>query len=294
MNINNKGTDDNGREYMRPTSTFKTRGDKSRTFTMVMTSPNVYLYDDGSQWLENAATMFKTEPMPDGIEQRHAWFMPATFQVYGLSTPDGGALPFAFNIDRVVPVWETGPARLMVGVVDVHIGALHDDAIWAEGEKKLKYPRPAAPWRITPDTLRAIPIETFTDEAMKLAQVIVNVQPQVRPLDSELWVYRLSEGSPRILHAQAVEHVPNIDQKSRAARGKKSRGPTTISANEHKWNDPEMVAFAAKCYNEGMNSLETSKAFGNIKQSWTRHTVDKQWALATEQGLMTRNRRTKK
>ena len=267
-NINNKGTDDKGREYTRPTSTFKTRGDKSRTFTMVMTSPNVYLYDDGSQWLENAATMFKTEPMPDGIEQRHAWFMPATFQVYGLSTPDGGALPFAFNIDRVVPVWETGPARLMVGVVDVHIGA--------------------------PDTLRAIPIETFTDEAMKLAQVIVNVQPQVRPLDSELWVYRLSEGSPRILHAQAVEHVPHVDQKSRVARGKKSRGPTTISANEHKWNDPEMVAFAAKCYNEGMNSLETSQAFGNIKQAWTRHTVDKQWALATDQGLMTRNRRTKK
>lgn len=293
MNINNKGTDDKGREYTRPTSTFKTRGDKSRTFTMVMTSPNVYLYDDGSQWLENAATMFNTEPMPDGIEQRHAWFMPATFQVYGLSTPDGGALPFAFNIDRVVSVWETGPARLMVGVVDVHIGALHDDAIWAKAETMLKYARPAAPWRITPDTLRAIPIETFTDEAMKLAQVMVNVQPHIK-VSSELWVHRLDNDPSKLIQAQAIEHVPHADQKSRAARGKKSRGPTTISANEHKWNDPEMVAFAAKCYNEGMNSLETSQAFGNIKQSWTRHTVDKQWALATEQGLMTRNRRTKK
>jgi hypothetical protein len=294
MNINNKGTDDKGREYTRPTATFKTRGDKSRTFTMVMTSPNVYLYDDGTQWLENAATMFTTEPMPDGIEQRHGHFMPATFQVYGLSTPDGGALPFAFNIDRVVPVWETGPAHLIVGVVDVHIGALHDDAIWAKAEKIMKYERPAAPWRITWGMLRAIPIETFTDEAMKLAQVIVNVQPQVRPLDSELWVHRLHDGSPHVMNAQAVEYVPDADRNTRNMRGKKSRGPTTIKATEHKWNDPEMVAFAAKCYNEGMNSLETSMAFGNIKQSWTRHTVDKQWVLATEQGLMTRNRRTKK
>lgn len=294
MNINNTGTDDEGREYTRPTSTFKTRGDKSRTFTMVMTSPNVYLYDDGTQWLENAATMFKTEPMPDGMEQRHAHFMPATFQVYGLSTPDGGALPFTFNIDRVVSVWETGPARLIVGAVDVHIGALHDDAIWAKGEQKLKYPRPAAPWRITPDMLRAIPIETFTDEAMKLAQVIVNVQPLVRPHNAELWMYRLHDGSPQGMNAQAVEYVPNANRNTRDMRGKKSRGPMSVTANEHKWNDPEMVAFAAKCYTEGMNRDETSKAFANIKQSWAAHTVSKQWALGTEQGLMTRNRRTKK
>jgi hypothetical protein len=294
MNINNKGTDDKGREFTRPTSTFKTRGDKTRTFTIVMTSPNVYLYDDGTQWLENAATMFKTEPMPNGIEQRHAWFMPATFQVYGLSTPDGGALPFAFTIDRVVSVWETGPARLIVGAVDVHIGALHDGAMWAKAEKIMKYPRPAAPWRITPDTLRAIPIETFTDEGMKLAQVIVNVQPQVRPPDPNLWVYRLHEGSPRTLNAQAVEYVPGADRNTRHIRGKKSRGPTTIKANEHKWNDPEMVAFAAKCYNEGMNRDETSKAFANNGHYWQPHTVGRQWTLATEQGLMTRNRRTKK
>lgn len=294
MNINNKGTDDNGREYTRPTSTFKTRGDKSRTFSMVMTSPDVYLYDDGAQWLENAATMFMTEPMPDGLEQRHAWFMPATFQVYGLSSPDGGALPFAFTIDRVVSVWETGPARSIVGVVDVHIGALHDDAIWAEAETKLKYPRPAAPWLITPNMLRAIPIETFADEALKLAQVIVNVQPIVTPLDSELWVYRLRDGSPHAMNAQAVEYAPNADRNTRDMRGKKSRGPTTVSANEHKWNDPEMVAFAAKCYNEGMSREETSMAFANIKQSWAAHTVGYQWKLATEQGLITRNRRAKK
>jgi hypothetical protein len=129
--------------------------------------------------------------------------------------------------------------------------------------------------------LRAIPIETFTDEALKLAHVIVNVQPHIK-ISSELWVHRLDNDPSKLIQAQAVEHVPHADQKSRAARGKKSRGPTTVSANEYKWNDPEMVAFAAKCYNEGMNSLETSQAFGNIKQSWTRHTVDKQWALATE------------
>jgi hypothetical protein len=294
MNINNKGTDDNGRGFTRPTSTFKTRGDKTRTFTIVMTSPNVYLYDDGTQWLENATTMFKTEQMPNGIEQRHAHFMPATFQVYGLSNPDGGALPFTFTIDRVVSVWETGPARLMVGVVDVHIGALHDDAVWVKAEKKLKYARPAAPWRITPNMLRAIPIETFTDEAMKLAQVIVNVQPLVRPLDSELWVYRLDSDPSQPINAQAVESRPNDERDTRTMRGKKSRGPTTIKANEYKWNDPEMLAFAAKCYNEGMNRDETSKAFANNGHHWTSHTVNRQWTLATEQKLMTRNRRTNK
>jgi hypothetical protein len=293
MNINNRGTDDNGREYTRPTSTFKTRGDKSRTFTMVMTSPNVYLYDDGTTFVQNAATMFKTEQMPNGIEQRHAHFMPATFQVYGLSTPDGGALPFAFNIDRVVSVWETGPARLMVGVVDVHIGALHDDAIWAKAETMLKYARPAAPWRITPDTLRAIPIETFTDEAMKLAQVKVNVQPHIK-VSSELWVHRLDNDPSKLIQAQAVEHVPNADHNTREIRGKKSRGPTTIKANEHKWNDPEMLAFAVKCYNEGLNRVETSKKFDDIHCPWAPNTVGRQWTLATEQGLITRNRRTNK
>jgi hypothetical protein len=294
MNINNKGTDDKGREYTRPTSTFKTRGDKSRTFTMVMTSPNVYLYDDGTQWLENAATMFKTELMPDGIEQRHGHYMPATFQVYGLSTPDGGALPFAFTIDRVVSVWETGPARLIVGVVDVHIGALHEDAIWAEGEKIFKYARPAAPWRITPDMLRAIPIETFTDEAMKLAQVIVNVQPHIK-VSSELWVHRLDNDPSKLIQAQAVEHVPDADHNTRDIRCKKSRGPTTIKATDYKLSDPEMLAFAVKCYNEGMNRVETSKAFHDVlKQRWAPNTVGRQWTLATELGLMTRNRRTKK
>jgi hypothetical protein len=295
MNINNKGTDDNGREFTRPTSTFKTRGDKSRTFTMVMTSPNVYLYDDGTQWLENAATMFPTEPMPEGIEQRHGHFMPATFQVYGLYTPDGGwPLPFAFNIDRVVPVWETGPARLMVGVVDIHIGALHDEANYAKAEKIMKYERPAAPWRITWEMLRAIPLDTFTDEALKLAQVIVNVQPQVRPLNRELWVHRLHDGSPHVMNAHAVGSVPDADRNTRDMRGKKSRGPTTIKATEHKWNDPEMLAFAAKCYLEGMTRYETSRAFANIKQIWKPNTVGAQWKLATEQGLMTRNRRTNK
>jgi hypothetical protein len=258
-----------------------------------MTYPNVYLYDDGTQWLENAATMFKTEQMPNGIEQRHAHFMPATFQVYGLSTPDGGALPFAFTIDRVVSVWETGPARLMVGVVDVHIGALHDDAIWAEGEKKLKYARPAAPWRITPNMLRAIPIETFTDEALKLAHVIVNVQPHIK-ISSELWVHRLDNDPNKLIQAQAVESRPNDERDTRTMRGKKSRGPTTIKANEYKWNDPEMLAFAAKCYNEGMNRDETSKAFANNGHHWTPNTVNRQWTLAKEQGLMTRNRRTTK
>jgi hypothetical protein len=257
-----------------------------------MTSPNVYLYDDGTQWLENATTMFKTEQMPNGIEQRHAHFMPATFQVYGLSNPDGGALPFTFTIDRVVSVWETGPARLMVGVVDVHIGALHDDAIWEQAEKKLKYPRPAAPWRITPNMLRAIPIETFTDEAMKLAHVIVNVQPWNKH-GAESWVYR-HDGSSRAITAQAVESRPNDDRNTRTMRGKKSRGPTSIKANEYKWNAPEMLAFAAKCYNEGMNRDETSKAFANNGHHWTPHTVNRQWTLAKEQGLMTRNRRTTK
>jgi hypothetical protein len=293
MNINNRGTDDKGREYTRPTSTFKTRGDKSRTFTMVMTSPNVYLYDDGTQWLENAATMFKTEQMPNGIEQRHAHFMPATFQVYGLSTPDGGALPFTFTIDRVVSVWETGPARLIVGVVDVHIGALHDDAIWAKAETMLKIARPAAPWRITPDMLRAIPIETFTDEAMKLAQVTVNVQPHIK-VSSELWVHRLDNDPRKLIQAQAVVHVPHADRNTRDMRGKKSRGPITVKANEHKWNDPEMLAFAARCYMEGMNRVETSRAFDDIHCPWAPNTVDAQWKLATEQGLMTRNRRTNK
>ena len=294
MNINNKGTDDKGREYTRPTSTFKTRGDKSRTFTIVMTSPNVYLYDDGTEWLENAATMFPTEPMPNGIEQRHAHFMPATFQVYGLSAPDGGETVFRFNIDRVVSVWETGPARSIVGAVDIHIGALHDEATYAKAEKIMKYPRPPAPWLLTPNMLRAIPIETFTDEALKLAQVIVNVQPLVKPFDRELWVYRLHDGSPQVMNAQAVQYVPDADRNTRNMRGKKSRGPTTIKATEHKWNDPEMLAFAAKCYIEGMTRDETSRAFANIKQIWKPNTVDAQWKLATEQGLMKRNRRTNK
>jgi hypothetical protein len=294
MNINNKGTDDKGREYTRPTSTFKTRGDKSRTFTIVMTSPNVYLYDDGTQWLENAATMFPTEPMPNGIEQRHAHFMPATFQVYGLSAPDGGETVFRFNIDRVVSVWETGPARSIVGAVDIHIGALHDEANYAKAEKIMKYPRPPAPWLLTPNMLRAIPIETFTDEALKLAQVIVNVQPLVKPFDRELWVYRLHDGSPHVMNAQAVDYVPDADRNTRNMRGKKSRGPTTIKATEHKWNDPEMLAFAVKCYNEGLNRVETSKKFDDIHCPWAPNTVGRQWTLATEQGLITRNRRTNK
>lgn len=293
MNINNKGTDDKGREYTRPTSTFKTRGDKSRTFTIVMTSPNVYLYDDGTRWFENAATMFPTEPMPNGIEQRHGHFMPATFQVYGLSAPDGGETVFRFTIDRVVSVWETGPARSIVGAVDIHIGALHDEATYAKAEKIMKYPRPPAPWLLTPNMLRAIPIETFTDEALKLAQVIVNVQPLVKPFDRELWVYHLHVGGPT-MNAQAVEYVPEADRNTRNMRGKKSRGPTTIKATEHKWNDPEMLAFAAKCYIEGMTRDETSRAFANIKQIWKPNTVNAQWKLAAEQGLMTFNRRTNK
>lgn len=294
MNINNKGTDDKGREYTRPTATFKTRGDKSRTFTIVMTSPNVYLYDDGTQWLENAATMFKTEQMPNGIEQRHAHFMPATFDVYGISWPDGGSMPFAFTIDRVVSVWETGPARLIVGAVDVHMGKLHNEAMWAPLDAKIKYARPPSPWRITWEMLRAIPIDTFTDEAMKLAQVIVKVQPMIK-FDAALWVHRLDNDHAQQLQAQAVEHVPNADHNTREIRGKKSRGPTTIKATEHKWNDPEMLAFAVKCYIEGMNRDETSKAFHDVmKQQWAPNTVGRQWTLATEQGLMTRNRRTNK
>ncbi len=142
--------------------------------------------------------------------------------------------------------------------------------------------------------LRAIPIETFTDEAMKLAQVIVNVQPLVRPLDSELWVYRLDSDPSQPINAQAVESRPNDERDTRTMRGKKSRGPTTIKANEYKWNAPEMLAFAAKCYNEGMNRDETSKAFANNGHHWTPHTVNRQWTLATEQKLMTRNRRTNK
>jgi hypothetical protein len=141
--------------------------------------------------------------------------------------------------------------------------------------------------------LRAIPIETFTDEALKLAQVIVNVRPQIRPLDSK-WHVHHHDGSRRIINAQAIEHVPGAERNTRDMRGKKSRGPITISATEHKWNDPEMVAFAAKCYMEGMNRVETSKQFDDINCPWAPNTVDAQWKLATEQGLMTRNRRTKK
>lgn len=293
MNINNKGTDDKGREYTRPTSTFKTRGDKTRTFTIVMTSPNVYLYNDGTQFVENAATMFKTEQMPNGIEQRHAHFMPATFDVYGLSTPDGGSMPFVFTIDRVVSVWEIGPPRLMVGAVDVHMGALHDEAIWAPLDAQIKYARTPSPWRITPDMLRAIPIETFTDEAMKLAQVIVNVQPIIK-FDAALWIHRLDNDHAQQLQARAIEHVPKADRNTRTMRGKKSRGPTTNKDPDYKWNAPEMLAFAVQCYLEGMNRAETSRAFADFHCPWSANTVGRQWTLATEQGLMTRNRRTKK
>jgi hypothetical protein len=295
MNINNTGQDESGRQFMRPTSQFKTRGKHSRTFTMVMTSPDVRLFDDGSHGLPNASTMFKTEPMPNGVEQRIAWFMPATFQVYGLSTPDGGTLPLSFTIDRVVVVWESGPARSMIDVVDVHIGALHDESMWAKAEKIMKFPRPAAPWRVSPATLRAIPIDTFVDEAMKLAQLTVEVAPLIKPIDKSLWVYRLHDGSPLTLNAWPVSYTPTDERNTRDLRGKRSRGTTTNNTGALRVDDPTVLALAAKCYIEGMTKDETAVHIAQeLQQHFAANSVGKMWDLATKQQLMTRNRKSNK
>jgi hypothetical protein len=263
---------------------------------MVMTSPQVRLYADGTHSLDNAATMFKTDSMPIGVEQRPAWYMPATFQVYGLSTPASGEFPFTFTIDRVVSVWESGPARLMVDVVDVHIGALHDEAIWAKAEKVARFQRTEAPWRITSATLRAIPIDTFVDEALKLAQVIVNVTPLVRPLDPELWIYRVSDGSGKAMNAWPIEYQPQTTRNTRDLRGKKSRGARPNDVNAPKWNDKAMLVFAAKCYTEGLTHDETARAFEGQRppRYFSPNTVKQMWAEGTKQGLMKRNRRTTK
>jgi hypothetical protein len=295
MEINNTGQDKSGRHFTRPTSHFKTRSKHSRTFTMVMTSPDVRLFDDGTHWLENASTMFKTEPMPIGHEHRSAWFMPATFQVYGLSTPDGGALPMSFTIDRVVSVWESGPARLLVDVVDVHIGALHDESIWAKAETVMKYPRPAAPWRISPATLRAIPIDTFVDEAMKLAQVTVEVVPLIVPVKKDLWVYRLRDGSSVALNAYPVSYTPTEERKTRDLRGKRSRGPTNDKTGALSVKDPAVLAVAAKCYDEGMSKDETAVYIEQeLRQYFAPNSIGTMWTEATKKGLMTRNRKATK
>lgn len=262
---------------------------------MVMTSPDVRLFDDGTHWLANASTMFKTEPMPDGVEQRPAWFMPATFQVFGLSTPDGGALPMSFTIDRVVSVWESGPARLLVDVVDVHIGAHHDESTWAKAETKMKYPRPAAPWRISFATLRAIPIDTFVDEAMKLAQVTVEVSPLIKPIDASLWVYRLHDGLSIPLNAWPAEYTPTDVRKTRDLRGKRSRGATTNNTGALRVDDPTVLALAAKCYTEGMSREETAVHIAQeLRQHFAANSVGAMWNKATKQGLMKRNRKATK
>jgi hypothetical protein len=262
---------------------------------MVMTSPDVRLFDDGTNWLANASTMFKTEPMPNGVEQRPAWFMPATFQVYGLSTPDGGALPMSFTIDRVVSVWESGPARSLVDVVDVHIGAVHNDPMWEKAEKIIKYPRPAAPWRISPTTLRAIPIDTFVDEATKLAQVTVEVSPLIKPIDPSLWVYRLHDGSSIPLNAWPADYTPTDERNTRDLRGKRSRGSTTNNTGALRVDDPTVLALAAKCYMEGMTKAETATHIKQeIQQHFAANSVGKMWDLATKQQLITRNRKSNK
>lgn len=295
MNINNTGQDETGRQFTRPTSHFKTRSKHTRTFTMVMTSPDVRLFNDGTNWLANASMMFKTEPMPNGVEQRLAWFMPATFQVYGLSTPDGGALPMSFTIDRVVPVWKSGPARLLVDVVDVHIGAVHNDPMWEKAEKIMKAPRAAAPWRISPATLRAIPIDTFVEEAMKLAQVTVEVSPLIRPIDKSLYVYPLEDGSGTPINAWPVAYTPTEERNTRDLRGKRSRGSTMNNTGALRVDDPTVLAVAAKCYLEGMTKEETALHIAQeLQQHFAANSIGKMWDLATKQQLMTRNRKSNK
>lgn len=272
-----------------PSITFTTRGHGSRTLRLEMVTPGA------DRFTKSHATMFRVSPYPNTDETRPGYFMPATFRVYGLSTSDGGQLPVTFTIDRVVPVWESGPAREHVGIVDLHFGAVHDEAVWEKAEQVMLFQRTAAPWKVTTETLRAIPIQTLIENALTLAQCLVRVRPyphhaQPDAVKEALKTEHTYRGDDNraflaVPIAPDTEHRDGAEVLAPRRRGK-ARGSTPG------YKHPDVIAFAVKCYQAGMSVRDTRAEFENTRREWWKGpTIEAMWNEAQRQGLMTRDRR---